>query len=123
MTDVPSTPRRAMSQMRRLRIFEAHGGRCVLCEQRIQAGDTWTVEHLRALALGGADEDDNCGPAHEQCRRAKDKADVKAIAKAKRMKIKHYGGDRHTRSFGRTLRKPDGFEYDWKQRRYVKEAP
>jgi hypothetical protein len=78
--------------MRRLRIFEAGKGICILCEQRIKAGDTWTVEHIRALALGGADEDANCGPAHEQCRRIKDKADVAAIAKSKRMKIAHFGG-------------------------------
>ena len=91
MTDVSSTPRGPMSPMRRLRIFEAHKGVCILCERRIKAGDTWTVEHIRALALGGADTDANCGPAHEACRRLKDKSDVASIAKAKRAKAKHFG--------------------------------
>lgn len=91
MSDVGTTPRRAMSAMRRLKIFEAGRGVCILCDRRIRAGDTWTVEHIRALALGGEDVDANCGPAHEACRRLKDKTDVAAIAKSKRMKAKHYG--------------------------------
>ena len=91
MSDVGTTPRLAMSPTRRLRIFEAGRGVCILCEQRIKAGDSWTVEHIRALALGGEDIDSNCGPAHEACRRLKDKTDVASIAKAKRMKAKHYG--------------------------------
>lgn len=91
MSDVSATPRLAMPQMRRLRIFEAGRGCCILCDQRIRAGDTWTVEHRIPLGLGGADTDANCGPAHEQCRRIKDKTDVAAIAKAKRIKAKHFG--------------------------------
>lgn len=91
MTDLGATPRLAMSPMRRLRIFEAHRGVCCLCETKIKAGDTWTIEHMRALALGGTDTDDNCAPAHEACRRIKDKTDVAAIAKAKRRKAKHFG--------------------------------
>ncbi len=94
MTDVPTTPRGAMSTTRRLRIFEADGGCCILCDRRIRAGDTWTVEHRIALGLGGVDTDDNCGPAHEACRRLKDKTDMASIAKSKRIKAKHYGAFR-----------------------------
>jgi 5-methylcytosine-specific restriction protein A len=46
---------------------------------------------LTCLGLGGADEDRNCAPAHEACRRDKDKLDVAAIAKAKRNKQRHLG--------------------------------
>lgn len=109
MSDVPTTPRLAMSPTRRLRIFERHAGRCILCEQRIKAGDSWTVEHIRALGLGGADTDENCGPAHEACRRLKDKADVSSIAKAKRMKAKHYGIRRRS-TF------PGGRDSGWKKK-------
>lgn len=91
MTDVSATPRRPMSQTRRLRIWEAHGGVCILCERKIQAGEKWIVEHPIALGLGGSDDDKDLGPAHETCRRVKDKADLPAIAKAKRMKAKHIG--------------------------------
>lgn len=90
--DVGTTNRRSMSPSRRLRIWEAHGGVCCLCGGKIDGvREKWTVEHIRALGLGGADDDANCAPAHEDCRRVKDKADVKAIAKAKRTKAKHIG--------------------------------
>ncbi len=92
MTDVGTTPRGPMSGARRLRIWEAHKGRCVICRRKIDGvREAWTVEHIRALGLGGSDTDDNCGPAHEDCRRKKDKIDVASIAKAKRMKIRHLG--------------------------------
>ena len=91
MTDVGTTPRKPMSPMQRLRIFEEHGGICCLCDRKIQAGEKWIVEHPRALGLGGTDTDENKRPAHESCRRVKDKADVTAIAKAKRIKARHLG--------------------------------
>jgi 5-methylcytosine-specific restriction protein A len=89
MTDVGSTPRKPMSPMRRLKIWEAGKGVCILCERKIRAGEAWIVEHPIALGLGGSDRDEDLGPAHEDCRRAKDKVDVARIAKAKRQKIKH----------------------------------
>jgi len=92
MTDVGTTKRKAMTPARRLRIFEEHKGVCVLCNNRIDGvREPWIVEHLTCLGLGGADEDRNCGPAHETCRRDKDKLDVAAIAKAKRNKQRHIG--------------------------------
>lgn len=84
--------RRSMSPTRRLRIWEAANGVCCLCEQKIDGvREAWTVEHLIALALGGPDTDDNCRPAHERCRRQKDKTDVADIARAKRRAAKHIG--------------------------------
>ncbi|MGV1913822.1 HNH endonuclease [Agrobacterium vitis] len=92
MTDIGTTKRRPMTPARRLRIWEAHGGKCCLCGQQIDgAREPWIIEHLTCLGLGGADEDKNCGPAHEACRRDKDKLDVQAIAKAKRVKQRHLG--------------------------------
>lgn len=116
MTDLSTTPRKAMSPMRRLRIWEAHGGICILCKERIDGvREAWTVEHIRALGLGGEDTDANCGPAHESCRRAKDKADVASIAKAKRMKARHLGIKPARKSFC----KPNGAKFDWKRGRYI----
>lgn len=89
------TPRGPMGNMRRLRIFEAHRGLCVICKLKVRP--PWIVEHVIPLGLGGADTDDNCGPAHEHCRRLKDKTDVPAIAKAKRMKAKAVGAWRSSR--------------------------
>jgi hypothetical protein len=92
VTDVGSTPRKPMSPMRRLRIWEAHKGRCVLCRRKIDGvRERWIIEHVRALALGGTDTDDNCGPAHASCGRDKTKADNASWSKAKRQKAKHVG--------------------------------
>ena len=89
VTDVATTPRKAMSASRRLRIWEAHKGVCILCGLKIDGvREPWIVEHPRALALGGHDTDENAAPAHERCRRIKDKDDVARIAKAKRVKSK-----------------------------------
>lgn len=110
-TDVGTTPRKPMSPMQRLRIFEAHQGICCLCDRKIQAGEKWIVEHPRALGLGGADTDENKRPAHEDCRRIKDKIDVPAIAKAKRMKARHIG----IKKPSRFPKPPAGYNY-WTRR-------
>lgn len=105
MTDVPTTPRKPMPPMRRLRIFEAHGGICILCDLKIKVGDIWTIEHKRALVLGGEDTDANCAPAHEACRRDKDKADLADGARAKRRKAKLYGIKKAGRGWDTRFRK------------------
>lgn len=116
MTDVSSTPRRAMSTTRRLRIWEANGGRCILCGEKIDGvREEWTIEHKRALGLGGEDVDANCGPAHERCRRLKDKDDVGRIAKAKRQKARHLG----IKKPSAFRRPPLGSRYDWRRGRYT----
>lgn len=117
MTDVPTTPRKAMSPTRRLRIWEDGKGICILCGLKIDGVRApWIVEHKRALGLGGEDTDENCGPAHEICRRQKDKQDVADIARAKRRKARHLGIKKRS-----TFPKPPpGYEYVWATRRYEK---
>ncbi len=117
MTDVSTTTRRPMSPMRRLRIWEANHGVCILCDTKIDGvRERWIIEHKRALGLGGEDTDDNCGPAHEDCRRAKDKIDVADIARAKRRKAKHLGIKKP-----RSFRRPPGARFDWSRGRYIRE--
>lgn len=85
--DVGTTRRKSMSQMRVLRIWEASRGICCLCDKPIDSTkQRWFVEHIRALELGGADTDDNCAPAHEACKPAKDRADHSRAAEARREK-------------------------------------
>ena len=115
--DVGTTKRKAMSPSRRLRIFEAHKGLCCHCGGKIDGvREKWIVEHLRALGLGGEDEDGNCAPAHEDCRRIKDKDDVSRIAKAKRVKAKHMG----IKKPSAWPQKPKGMKYNWKTGRMEK---
>lgn len=117
MEDVGTTKRKAMSPSRRLRIFEAHSGLCCHCGGKIDGvREQWIVEHIIALGLSGPDEDSNCAPAHETCRRVKDKDDVARISKAKRVKQKNLGIKKPS-SFPS---KPKGYVYDWNLGRYVK---
>jgi len=85
------TTRRSLSPLQRLKVFEAAKGVCHLCQQRIQVGQKWDVEHVRPLALGGADDETNMRPAHKVCHAEKTKADAASWSKAKRMKAKHIG--------------------------------
>lgn len=90
--DVGTSKRLSMSQMRILRIWEASKGICCLCDKPIQGTkDTWYVEHIRALELGGKDTDDNCGPAHYTCKPDKDAEDHSRAAEAKREKAAELG--------------------------------
>ena len=74
--DLGTTRRPSLSPRRRLAVWERTGGRCVICSRRIDGTrERWTVEHIRALGLGGADDLDNMGPAHESCGRRKTRGD------------------------------------------------
>jgi hypothetical protein len=66
----------------------------VLCDSRIDGvRERWIVEHIRALELGGADEFDNLGPAHEACAAHKTRDDHQRAAQAKRQKLRHIGAN------------------------------
>ena len=92
MTDVGTTPRSRLSPRTRLSVWEAHAGRCCICGTKIDGvRESWIVEHVRALELGGADDVSNMAPAHEACALAKTRGDHAMAAKAKRMKARHLG--------------------------------
>ncbi|MCJ2136633.1 HNH endonuclease [Methylobacterium sp. J-026] len=59
--------------------------------------ERWIVEHVRALELGGVDDIDNMGPAHEACGREKTRDDHARTARAKRQKLRHLGAAKSTR--------------------------
>lgn len=92
LEDVGTTRRRILSNRRRLQAWERTGGTCVVCDCRIDGvRDRWIVEHIRALELGGLDEIQNLGPAHEACGGEKTRGDHARAAKAKRQKLRHLG--------------------------------
>ena len=87
--DVGTTRRTSLSPRRRLAAWERTAGQCVICSQRIDGTrERWIVEHIRALELGGADDLDNMGPAHESCGRTKTRRDHSRAARAKRQKVR-----------------------------------
>jgi 5-methylcytosine-specific restriction endonuclease McrA len=90
--DVTTTQRRRLTSHRRLQVWEKTGGTCVLCHRTIDGPrERWIAEHIRALELGGADDLDNMGPAHEECALVKTRDDHRRAAKAKRQKIQYIG--------------------------------
>lgn len=97
MTDaITLHKRKPLTPLQRAKLFDEHGGICCICGCKIQAGVRWWDEHERALALGGTNDTDNRGPAHEDCARLKTKGDMKRINKAKRTRAKHIGAWRST---------------------------
>ena len=90
MTDLGTTPRK-VTPRRRLAIWERDKGRCQCCGRQLTAGDKWVLEHLRALELGGTNEDDNLAVYCEPCAGSKTKGDHSRAAKAKSQKQRSLG--------------------------------
>lgn len=84
-------PRKSFSRKDRVRLFDLHGGKCHLCDQKIKVGDAWDLEHIVPWEMTRDDSDDNVKPAHKSCHKIKTADDVAAIRKADRVKAKHMG--------------------------------
>lgn len=81
---------RRMTPARRARIIERDGGKCVraCCETPT---DRLQVDHIVCLALGGSDKDWNLETLCFGHHALKTKADVAAVARAKRRQLSHIG--------------------------------
>lgn len=109
---IAPTKRRAMTKARRVRIFLRDNGMCCLCTRQIRRGEAWIIEHPDAVALGGSDDDKDLHPAHETCRRVKDKEDAAKIAKRNRIVDQGYAGEGKRK--GRPI--PGSKSSGWKHR-------
>jgi 5-methylcytosine-specific restriction protein A len=90
--DVSPSARPKISKALRLKVFEKRKGICWRCRLPILGiKEKWIVEHVVARGLMGEDSIENYWPCHEHCRREKDKEDVAAIAKVKRIKQRNLG--------------------------------
>lgn len=78
---IPHTKRRAMTKPRAAKIFLVRNGMCILCGTQIRLSDSWYVEHVHALCLGGSDDDSELWPAHTRCKAVKDAQDAGKKAK------------------------------------------
>lgn len=85
----PVTPdkRRAMTPARKRRIWTAWEGKCWFCRQPVEVeGPTVIYDHVGTLWIKGSDADDDIGPIHAApCNKIKTAADLKKIAKIKRI--------------------------------------
>lgn len=81
--DTPAPPRV------RLRVFEAHGGKCHRCDRKIRPGEGWTLEHVIALINGGRNAEDNLDVTCDWCLPAKNAEDVAEKAAVYAVRSKH----------------------------------
>lgn len=75
----------------RLRVFERWEGRCYLSGRKIQAGETWDLEHVVALCNGGENREANMRPALREAHKIKTRADLAEKSKVERVRRKHLG--------------------------------
>jgi len=75
----------------RLRVFEAHGGKCYLSGRKILAGEPWQVDHVIALINGGENRESNLAPILTAKHKEKTRDDVAEKSKVARIRAKHLG--------------------------------
>jgi 5-methylcytosine-specific restriction protein A len=75
----------------RLRIFDRCEGRCHISGRKIQTGEAWELDHIKALANGGEHRESNLAPALVKEHRKKTAIDRRLKAKTDRMRKKHLG--------------------------------
>jgi 5-methylcytosine-specific restriction protein A len=94
----------------RVRIFDAHNGICHRSKRKIQAGELWQVDHVKALVNGGENRESNMAPILTDKHREKTAEDVAEKSRIYRKRAKHLGVKTKSRSLSHpTLkRKMDG---------------
>lgn len=110
---VGSSPDTAVPPRVKLRVWDAHGGRCHIAKRKIMATEPWDLDHVIALinwsGEGHGNRESNLAPALRDKHRQKTAADAAEksavyIARAKHLGIKKPGGFRK----GPTYRGIDG---------------
>jgi 5-methylcytosine-specific restriction endonuclease McrA len=82
--------RGSMTEQRALRIFQASGGRCHICERKLGPADDYEIEHKIALENGGTDDDANLAPACSWCHADKTADDHALAGHGRRMAAKAF---------------------------------
>lgn len=89
----------------RLRVFEAHGGKCWISGRKIMPGEAWDLDHKLALCNGGSHSEDNLAPALKGPHREKTARDVALKSKTARIRMKHLGLKEPSKGWNRNVRK------------------
>lgn len=75
----------------RARVFIAAEGRCHKCTRKIVPGDSWTLEHVKALVNGGQNRESNLDVTCNWCLPGKNAADVAEKSMIARKRGKYIG--------------------------------
>ncbi len=87
---IAPTKRKKMTKKEAARLFLLHNGICCNCDKPITSGQSWFIEHVEALVLGGQETDENRRPAHTDCKAKKDAEDARKRSKRDRIITKHW---------------------------------
>lgn len=87
------TKRRALSRLDRVKIFDRHGGVCLVCKIKIHAerGEKWEAMHVKSLWAGGTDTPDNMAPGHVGCHAVQTKTEAPVKARGDRQRANFLG--------------------------------
>ena len=114
--------RKKITSKERAEIFLREHGVCHICGLVIRPGEEWDVSHPEesgSLWAGGSDDRSLLKPAHrEKCHRPHTGKEATQRAKEARVREKFLGA-RPKKSSWR--KKPDGFKFDWKLGKYVRQ--
>lgn len=75
----------------RLRIFLRHDGVCHLSGRKINPGEPWDLEHVKAIWDGGENRESNLAPALKKPHSEKTVRERKIKAKTDRKRMMNYG--------------------------------
>lgn len=75
----------------KMRVFLRHNGICHISGRKIQPGDVWQTEHVKALSMGGENRESNLAPALVEPHRDKTAGEAGPRAKADKIRSKHLG--------------------------------
>ena len=90
------TKRKRFLSKFRLNLFLERNSTCQACQSKIHPGQKWEIDHIIPLAIGGDNSPQNLQVLCKICHRFKTNTqDLSAIAKIKRIKIKHLGAKSH----------------------------
>lgn len=112
-------PRIRITDQQAAKLFLERHGCCRECGRRLGPSDDWIAEHVIALENGGTNDWANLGITGMCCKAVKDARDHAQAGKQRRTASKHFV----SRSMRKksALSKKDGYRYDWKQKRYVRD--
>ena len=88
---IGATPDTPVPLRVKLRVFEAHDGRCHRSGRKIMPGDTWQCDHVKALTNDGENRESNLAPILTDEHKAKTAEDVAEKSKVARIRAKHLG--------------------------------